>query len=129
MAKKQESKEPMSEELNDIKGLIHPSKDGFREKVTPKDIEDEKLFIWKCACGHQHLRHAGYMRVMMPYMESGGEKKMTCEPYQVFICVSCKKASMWYNGQMYDVTDHVDLKAWEKTEKESHKATGPGGQC
>lgn len=45
------------------------------------------------------------------------------------ICVSCKRAFVWLNEQMYDVTDQVDLAAWEKTEKEAHKATGPGGQC
>lgn len=35
----------------------------------------------------------------------------------------------WINEQMYDVTDQIDLKAWEKTEKEAQAATGPGGQC
>jgi hypothetical protein len=61
--------------------------------------------------------------------ESGGEKKMTCEPHQVMVCVKCKKSTLWVNGQMYDVTERIDLKAWEKTEKEAHAATGPGGQC
>jgi hypothetical protein len=116
-------------ELDDIKSLIHPSKEGFREKVLPKEIDDTKLFIWKCVCGKQHLRHAGYMRVMMPYIETGGEKKMTCENFQVMVCISCKKASMFINGQMYDATDRFDLKAWEETEREAHRATGPGGDC
>lgn len=118
-----------NDSLNDIKALIHPGREGFKEKVTPKEVDDTKLFIWKCSCGHQHLRHAGYMRVMMPYLESGGEKRMTCENFQVMVCVSCKKASIFVNSQMYDVTDRFDLKAWEKTEREAHQATGPGGDC
>lgn len=118
----------MASELDDIKGLIHPSKEGFKEKVTPISPE-EKLFIYKCECGHGHFRHAGYMRIMMPYLKTGAEKSMTCEPYQVMICVKCKKATIWVDSQMYDVTDRVDLKAWEKTEREAQAATGPGGQC
>lgn len=109
--------------------LVHPANDGFRERITPKEIDDSKLFLFKCECGEYHFRHAGYMRVMLPFLEPGGEKRMTCEPYQVMICVSCKKATIWVNSQMYDVTDRVDLKAWEKTEREAQAATGPGGQC
>lgn len=116
-------------DLNDIVGLIHPSKEGFRERATPKAVEDDKLFIWKCSCGHPHLRHAGYMRIMLPYIQAGGEKRISAEPHQVMVCVSCKKASIWVESQMYDVTDRVDLKAWMKTEKEAQEATGPGGQC
>jgi len=50
-------------------------------------------------------------------------------PQQVMVCVKCKHSYIWVSEQMYDVTEHVDLNAWEKTEKEAHKATGPGGQC
>jgi hypothetical protein len=69
------------------------------------------------------------MRIMLPYIKAGGEKRITAEPYQVMVCVKCKKASIWVDDQMYDVTDRVDLQAWAKTEKEAHAATGPGGNC
>lgn len=29
----------------------------------------------------------------------------------------------------YDVTDKIDMDAWDKAERELHRATGPGGQC
>lgn len=109
--------------------LVHPANAGFKEKVTAKEVDDTKLFLMKCTCGKEHFRHAGYMRVMMPYIESGGEQKMVNEPYQVMVCVACKRSTIWVNGQLYDVTDRIDLKAWEKLEVETQKATGPGGEC
>lgn len=118
-----------SNEKAELSEMIHPDRDGFKEKVTPKKIDEAKLFIYKCECGGQHFRHAGYARIMMPFIETGGEKRMTCDPFQVMVCVSCKRSSIWVNGQMYDVTDRIDLQAWEKTEKEAMAATGPGGQC
>jgi hypothetical protein len=30
---------------------------------------------------------------------------------------------------MRDITKLIDLKAWEKAEKDLHTSTGPGGQC
>jgi hypothetical protein len=30
---------------------------------------------------------------------------------------------------MYEVSDQIDLEAWERFEKQAVKATGPGGQC
>ena len=30
---------------------------------------------------------------------------------------------------MYDITDRIDLEAWEELEREMEKCTGPGGEC
>lgn len=109
--------------------LVHPDAEGFVQMVTPKQAGDD-LFMFKCAkCGHSHFRHAGYMQTFLPYLRPGGKKEMVQESRQVMICVKCKSAYIWVSEQMYDVTDKVDLQAWEETEKEAHKATGPGGQC
>lgn len=107
---------------------VHPDQKGFKERITAKPTDDS-VFLFACTCGHKHFRHAGYMQVMAPFMRPGGEKRMAMESQQVMVCVSCKKSFVWINEQMYDVTDQVDLEAWEKLEKEAQKATGPGGEC
>ena len=123
--------ERVNEEKAQLSALVHPENAGFREKVIPKEVDDKKLFIYKCPepCGNSHFRHAGYLRVLLPYIEPGGDHRMSCDPHQVMVCTTCRKSTIWVNGQMYDVSDRVDLKAWEKSEKELHAATGPGGQC
>jgi len=109
--------------------LVHPGNEGFVERVTPKK-PDESIFLFKCKnCGKTHFRHAGYVMTMLPFMRSGGEKRVNLEEMRVMVCVSCKNCFVWINEQMYDITDQIDLQAWEKTEKEAHKATGPGGEC
>lgn len=109
--------------------MIHPNAEGFSERVTPKD-PGENVFFYACQkCGGKHFRHAGYMEVMLPFMRSGNEKRVSMDSVPVKICVACKSAFVWFNEQAYDVTAQIDLTAWEKTEKEAHRATGPGGQC
>lgn len=109
--------------------LVNPANEGFAEKVTPKK-PTEDIFFFKCkGCGASHFRHAGYMEVMVPFIRPGNEKRVSVDSLQVKVCVKCKTSFVWINEQMYDVTDQIDLAAWEKTEKEAHKATGPGGQC
>lgn len=109
--------------------LVHPDNAGFVERVTPKRPGDD-VFLFKCpGCGGCHFRHAGYVEVMAPFMRPGAEKRVAVESYPVKVCVACKSCYVWLNEQMYDVTDKVDLGAWEKTEREAHAATGPGGQC
>jgi hypothetical protein len=121
-------KKHKGETMSESQTLVHPDAEGFVEKVTPKLPED--LFLWKCPKdGHQHFRHAGYMKIMVPWMKPNSDKRMGVEDVAVAICVKCKSSFVWVDGQMYDVTDKVDLNAWEQTEKEAHKATGPGGQC
>jgi hypothetical protein len=108
--------------------MIDPSADGFRERVTPKEPSDVFFFACK-SCGGKHFRHAGYMEVMLPFMRAGNEKRVGMDSVPVKVCVGCKAAFVWLNGQAYDVTSEIDLTAWTKTEKEAHRATGPGGQC
>jgi hypothetical protein len=117
-------------ETNETGGeIVHPGASGFLEKVTPKKLND-KLHFFKCTnCGNAHFRHAGYMESMVPLMRQGGEKTVIVDSYQVKLCVKCKRSYIWVNEQMYDITEHIDLSAWEKTEQNAYKATGPGGQC
>lgn len=115
-------------EPKDLVQSPHPEGAGFKERITPIPLESG-VFVWRCACGNLHLRHAGYLRLMLPFLESGGEKRMVVENAQVMVCVACRQCTAWNGKQLYDVTDQVDLKAWEKAEVELHKATGPGGQC
>ena len=111
------------------KALVHPGNEGFRERVTPKK-PDENLFLYECKnCGGIHFRHAGYVPVMVPFIEGGGEKRMVLDESRVMVCVACKHSWIWVGKQMYEVTDRIDLQAWERTEKEAHAATGPGGNC
>jgi hypothetical protein len=109
--------------------LVHPEASGFVERVTPCPPPDNVYFFKCTSCGHSHFRHAGYLQTMLPFMRSGGEKRVGLESYQVMVCVKCRRAYAWINEQMYDVTDQVDMKAWEKFEKEAQQATGPGGEC
>ena len=108
--------------------LVHPANEGFKERVSPKKTDDT-IFFFKCKCGGHHFRHAGYMEVMLPFMRAGGEKRVGMDQTAVKVCVACRKCYIWLNEQMYEVTDKIDLNAWERAERELHKATGPGGQC
>jgi len=102
----------------------------FKDKVKPKKITAEELFLFRCPeCGNVHFRHAGYLESVMPYLKADKTQHITTDSLCVNVCTKCKHCYVWYSDQMYDVTDMIDLKAWEKTEKELHKATGPGGQC
>lgn len=115
---------------------VSPNAEGFVEKITPQE-PGENLFLFKCptkhedgkVCGHVHYRHAGYVKVMLPYLKPGNVKEMIVDNHSVMVCVLCKHCYVWAGGQMYDVTKHIDLTAWEKLEKEMYRATGPGGDC
>ena len=116
---------------------LTPAAEGFKEKVTPKEPGDN-LFMFSCPtketedgpeCGGIHYRHAGYVQVLLPYIEPPKEKKMIRENHNVMVCVKCKHSYIWVSSQMYDVTNRIDLNAWEKLESQMYKATGPGGDC
>lgn len=115
--------------------VVKVTNPGFIEKVTPKDSKDLMLLLCsktpkdKEKCGGIHFRHAGYVQTMLPFMRPNQDKKVELTSYQVMVCVKCKTCYVWAYDQLYDVTDRVDLNAWEATERELHKATGPGGQC
>lgn len=65
----------------------------------------------------------------MPFMKADKSKNVTADSYGVKVCAKCKKCYVWANERMYDVTKLIDVEAWEKTEKEMQKMTGPGGDC
>lgn len=120
----------MSETSNAI-DQIRPTAAGFAERVTPQAMtEANGVFLFECkGCGGAHFRHAGYVQTMLPFLRPGGEKRINVDNLQVMVCVKCRKCYVWLNEQMYDVSDRIDLKAWETFEREAHRATGPGGQC
>jgi len=119
--------------------------DAFSESVTPKKLKDvSELFLFKCSakidmqgkppgtepvCNNSHFRHAGYLEGLMPFIRPDGNKKVDKSDYCVMVCTVCRACYIWLNEQMYDVTDLIDLAAWEKAERDLHMATGPGGQC
>lgn len=99
---------------------------------TLKDTSD--LMLFKCtSCGGVHFRHAGYVESMTPYIslmpKGAREVKSSTVSLPVKVCVACKHSFVDVQGKMQDVTEFIDLNAWERTEKEAQKATGPGGQC
>lgn len=94
--------------------------------------EGEGLKIFKCPnCGQAHFRHAGYIEVPTPFVEAdrGSEVKAVLSSQPVKICVNCKFSFITYNSRVYNITHLIDLKAWDKMEKEAQEATGPGGEC
>ena len=118
----------MNEENKSIE-VLSPKAEGFVERIVPKQTADA-VFLFECpSCDGKHFRHAGYLIVLLPFLRSGNEKRMQADNEQVMICVKCRKAYIWEAEQMYDVSEHVDVEAWEKAERELQKATGPGGQC
>lgn len=122
----------MSEEKTETSALvIDPRAEGFREKADPQPMNPEKVFLFKCQCGGVHFRHAGYCELMLPYIKPGAEKSVAFDEQRVMVCVKCKRCFIRVaaENRTYDITDQIDLEAWEKTEREMHKATGPGGNC
>ena len=103
----------------------------FKDKTSVKKLENlDDMFVFRCSdCGGVHFRHAGYMEMLIPWMDSNKKKKINRNSLQVQVCVKCKKSYIYLNDNFYDVSNYIDVKAWEKAEKKLHKATGPGGQC
>lgn len=119
-----------ADEKSEKSHLITLKKNGFAERATPKKADPDELFMFRCSgCNNIHFRHAGYVGIFMPYVKPGGDERVTKDSYTVNVCTKCKKCFVWVDQQMYDVTDEIDLEAWEKSEKELQKATGPGGEC
>lgn len=107
------------------------AKNAFEKKITPKPIQKaDELFLFRCpGCGGVHMRHAGHVSIMLPYVKGNREKNIANDEMRVQICVKCKKSYVWYDHQMYDISELIDVQAWEKAEEELHAATGPGGNC
>lgn len=102
----------------------------FSQSEFVVKADPAKLQLFKCPnCGGLHFRHAGYVLPITPKIEEQvvkGELFTCC----VYLCVKCKHSIVYGKDEkIHDITEYIDLNAWEKTEKEAHKATGPGGQC
>lgn len=122
--------------------VVSANPDELRQKVTPKELDQSKTPVFVCTkvwqhatasdpevlCRGTHFRHAGYLQHLVPFAAADGAK-VAADPVQVMLCIKCKTAYSWIGGQVYDVSKHVDLQAWDRTEKDAYRATGPGGQC
>jgi len=93
-----------------------------------RNLEDCDSIFLECECGKKHFRHAGYLETIVPFV-SGDGGKICNDSHAVKTCCSCRKSYVAIGSKVYDVTDQVDIDAWEKFEKVAHKTTGPGGQC
>lgn len=103
---------------------------GLQQKDFTQKLDTADIFIIKClVCGKVHFRHAGYLEVMTPYVDAKLGKMLSVDSKPVKICVSCKAAHVIVDGKVIDITEQIDLKSWERTEVEAHKAVGPGGNC
>jgi hypothetical protein len=111
--------------------LVSMTQSDFDQKVKPKQVGDPKdLFMFQCPeCNGVHFRHAGYVEMMMPFIRADKSKNVATSSEGVKVCVKCFKCYVWFNEQMYEVTDLIDVKAWIKAEEKLNKMTGPGGQC
>lgn len=102
----------------------------FEQAEFVEKLADHDIFLFKCTnCEATHFRHAGYMESMIPYIDPKEGPKVSVDSKAVKVCVNCKHSFILHDQKFVDVTEKIDLKAWEKTEKEAYKATGPGGEC
>jgi len=100
------------------------------QSAYTKKLADADIFVVKCPhCSGIHFRHAGYIEATIPFVSPKQGNSLACDSLPVKLCVKCKHSMVIHSDKIIDVTEHIDLNAWEKTEKEAHKATGPGGQC
>ena len=123
------------EEKDLVETVEEPSSNGMVEK---KENFDEEFLVFKCTakskirkkeCGNKHFRHAGYMEFLVPFVKSTKEGKVQTDSLQVKVCTKCRACYVYLDSKFVDVTDEIDLQAWEETEREMQKATGPGGDC
>jgi hypothetical protein len=103
----------------------------FAQAVIPEKItKPSDMFLFQCPkCKNVHFRHAGYVEALMSFVRADKEKNVANDSLTVMVCTKCKACYLWYNEKMKDITSLIDLEAWEKTEKDLHAATGPGGEC
>ena len=134
--KKEESKEVLKKSRKKAKPPTTEIKTNAMVKKV-KDL-DKELLVFRCTkksrfmkseCGNPHFRHAGYMEAIVPYMKPTKEGQISTSSLEVKVCTVCKSCYVYVDNHFYNVTDDIKLDAWEETEKEMQKATGPGGQC
>jgi hypothetical protein len=101
------------------------------EVIASVQVHDGKdLTIFRCKkCNGVHLRHAGYIKAVIPFMKPEGAETRAFETHQVMICISCKASYAFVGDKVFDVSEQIDLEAWKKGEEKLHEATGPGGEC
>ena len=69
-----------------------PAVEVIKETPLVKKLEKtDDQFVFRCPgkkgkCGNIHFRHAGYIELMMPYMEPDKTRKVTKDSRQVHIC-------------------------------------------
>ena len=124
--KKEVTKQALVEEPK-LGNMVKKVKDFDKEFLVFKCTAKSK--IRKKECGNKHFRHAGYMEFLVPFIKSTKEGKVQTDSVEVKVCTKCKACYIYMDSNFIDVTGEIDIKAWEDTEKELHKATGPGGQC
>jgi len=124
--KNQKSKDKDGNEIATVSSVLKKATDDY---IVP--VDECKSLILKCPeCDGIHFRHAGYIETVLPHVEAGGGARIINQSHQVKVCVKCKHSYVAIGEEhMYDITNEIDLEAWEKTEKELQKATGPGGEC
>lgn len=103
----------------------------FNQSEFVSKVENTNdLFLLKCPKdGNVHFRHAGYVYPMTPYVDPKRGAQVSSVQTPVMVCTTCKSVLFYFDSKFHDITSHTDLEAWDKTEKEMHKATGPGGDC
>ena len=125
--KKQKPRDEDGKEVATVSNVLAKAVDDY---IIPMEQMPESILMITCPkCGGIHFRHAGYVETVLPYIEQGGEPRVVNESHPVKICVKCKTSVVAIGKNMYDITEKIDLEAWQKTEIEAHKATGHGGQC
>ena len=124
--KNQKPRDDEGKDVATVSGVLAKATNDYIQPVS-----ECKSLIIKCPeCNGIHFRHAGYIETATPFIEAGGQSRIINESHQVKVCVKCRHAYAAIGSEhMYDVTDSIDVEAWEKAEKELQKATGPGGEC
>jgi len=122
----------LSVDVNDdniLKQVMETVGEKLQETIIRPKEEMKSLLIRCKGCGGIHFRHAGYIESLIPYADDDGRTRKDVRSTQVKVCVKCKRCYVYLGDDIYDITDDIDIKAWESTEKELQKATGPGGNC
>lgn len=124
------NQKPKDENGNTVPTVSNVLAKAVDDYVRPSSEIPDTVLMVKCPkCGGMHFRHAGYVETVCPFIEQGGESRVINDSHAVKVCVKCKTTLVAIGKHMYDISDKIDLEAWNKAEKELHAATGPGGQC
>lgn len=119
--------------MNNKEQIIRAGKEfpeGLSQETFTQKLADTDVFVIKCpSCGGIHFRHAGYIELVVPFVDAANGAKVSDDSAPVKLCVKCKHSHIMHRGKIIDVTESIDLSAWETTEEEIHAIVGPGGNC